>query len=291
MIKSMTGYGRSSCRLNGMTAHVEVRTLNRTTLDLSLKTPTLFREREQELRALASRSLSRGKAELLITVDSLGETFAYVLNRPLMEAYYRQLTAIADELKAPHPPDLLTSILRLPEVLQQKADNLDEALWEVVHRAVNEALDQANDYRSTEGSRLQEELSERIEAIADLLEAIAPIEQGRLESIRQRLLRAMEEFRGSLSADPNRFEQELIFYLEKLDITEEKVRLRQHLHYFEETMKAPVSSGKKLGFIAQEIGREINTIGSKAGDAAMQRLVVQMKDELEKVKEQLMNIL
>ena len=291
MIQSMTGYGKSTCQLNHKTLTVEIRSLNSKTLDINLKLPYLYKSKEQEIRSLLGKKLGRGKVELLITIESKDESAAYSLNTPLMEKYYLELTAFSREHDIPVTDNLLPAILRLPEVYTQETETLDQEEWEQLHQAVEEALKSTMEYRQSEGLYLEKDLRDRISKLKSLLADIPPLEKQRREGIRKRLSAALDELKDVATPDPNRYEQELIYYLEKFDITEEMVRLEQHLGYFSDTMAENISAGKKLGFITQEIGREINTIGSKANDAAIQRNVVQMKDELEKIKEQLMNIL
>ncbi len=291
MIQSMTGYGKSTCQHSHKTLTVEIRSLNSKTLDVNLKLPYIYKSKEQELRSLLGKKLSRGKVELLITIESKDESAAYSLNTSLMKKYYLELTAFSREYDIPVTDSLLPAILRLPEVYTQQTETLDQEEWGQLQQAVEEALDDTISYRQSEGRHLEKDLRDRIGKLKSLLTQIPPLEKQRREDIRKRLSAALEELKDVATPDPNRFEQELIYYLEKFDITEEMVRLEQHLDYFSDTMAESISAGKKLGFITQEIGREINTIGSKANDAAIQQHVVRMKDELEKIKEQLMNIL
>ncbi len=291
MIKSMTGFGKASCQLPDKTINIEVRALNGKNLDIGLKVPQIYKEKEQEVRSLLSGSLSRGKVELYISIDNHNASAAYTLNKPLLEKYYRELIDFAREVDALESNDLIPAILRLPEVFQQEDRSPDEAEWTTLLEALQQALEQTDAYRISEGAHLEKDLQERIAVIGRMLSEIEPLEAQRTSAMRDKLHKALETLNEKNNYDPNRFEQELIYYLEKLDITEEKVRLNKHLEYFSDTLAADISSGKKLGFITQEIGREINTIGSKANDAGIQRIVVQMKDELEKIKEQLMNIL
>ena len=287
----MTGFGKASCPLEGRTITVEVRSLNSKSLDVSLKIPGNFRDKEQLIRNLAGQVLVRGKVEVFLTVENLAANTGVSINRPLLESYYRELTDIARDLQAPLPGDLITTITRFPEVLKQDTQEEDEDQWMCIEKAIREAMEQADAFRQSEGAHLAGDLHSRIEGIRKLLGQIEPLEGQRIENLKGRLLKGLSDLKEAGSPDPNRFEQELIFYLEKLDITEEKVRLSKHLDYFEDTMRVEENAGKKLGFISQEIGREINTIGSKANDADIQKIVVQMKDELEKIKEQLLNIL
>ncbi|MFO7873978.1 MAG: YicC/YloC family endoribonuclease [Bacteroidales bacterium] len=291
MIKSMTGYGKSVCRLDDKTFNTELKTLNSKYFDINLRLPAEFRSKEQEIRSLLTQQLQRGKAELVISIDNHDDPSGFALNKPLMEKYYRELTEFAARVEAPVSENLIPAILRLPEVLYQETEDPDDETWDALLTSIREAIGQTDHYRITEGQRLEKDLVERIDNIRRLREAIPPLEEKRTAAIRQKLQKSLESLEEASNADPNRFEQELLYYLEKLDITEEMVRLEQHLSYFEQTLEEDQSSGKKLHFIAQELGREINTIGSKANDAGIQKIVVQMKDELEKIKEQLMNIL
>ncbi len=291
MIKSMTGYGKAQCRFNEKDVTIEVRSLNGKNLDISLKTPQVYKDKDQVTRSLLASELQRGKIELLITVENHGKDVPYVLNKALFKKYFDEISNLSDDLGASVSTELIPAILRLPEVIHQESRTADEQEWSSVLNAIKEAIGLADAYRVSEGKHLCEDLIERIKNISNLLQTIEPLEQSRSETIRIKIRKALDALKEENSYDHNRFEQELIYYLEKIDITEEKVRLRKHLDYFLETLTEDESAGKKLGFISQEIGREINTIGSKAYDADIQKIVVQMKDELEKIKEQLMNIL
>lgn len=287
----MTGFGKSACQMEGKNITVEIRSLNSKSLDVSLKIPGNYRDKEQAIRNLAGQILLRGKVEVIMAIENHSASADVSINRPLLEKYYRELVEIARGLDAPLPDDLITTITRFPEVLKQETQEEDEEQWLSLENAIREAMEQADAFRQSEGAHLATDLRSRVEGIRALLGQIEPLEGQRIVNLKARLLKGLGELRDAGTPDPNRFEQELIFYLEKLDITEEKVRLAKHLDYFEDTMISEDSPGKKLGFISQEIGREINTIGSKANDADIQKIVVQMKDELEKVKEQLLNIL
>ncbi len=291
MIKSMTGYGKSQCQLAGKSLSLEVKTLNGKYLDIHLRIPSVYKTREQEIRSLLGQELKRGKAELTITVSSQDETTNYALNKGLMRKYYQELAEFAREQGTAVSGELIPAILRLPDIVQQDEQTLDEEEWQEVLAALREALNACDQYRQDEGKHMQSDLELRVQQISELLADIPQLDASRREKIKQKLLASLEAAKDIAGHDPNRFEQELLYYLEKLDINEELVRLEKHLSYFSETLEEPESAGKKLGFIAQEIGREINTIGSKANDAPVQKIVVQMKDELEKIKEQLMNVL
>ncbi len=291
MIRSMTGYGKAVCQLSTGNATIEVKTLNSKSLDINLKIPSALKEREQSLRSRITQTLIRGKVELTINIENQEGNVMATLNKPLMEAYYNELSAFALKMGSSVPDDLIATILRLPDVLRLPQHVPNEDDWATLMKSVEVALEETDAFRLSEGAHLAEEISQRIGLLSGLLEQIRPLLGKRAAAIKDKILRGLEEISEASSPDTNRFEQEMIYYLEKLDITEEMVRLDKHLSYFAETMDETDSPGKKLGFIAQEIGREINTIGSKANDADIQIIVIRMKDELEKIKEQLMNIL
>lgn len=287
----MTGFGKTACQLDNKNVIIELKTLNSKTIDITLKLPSLYKGFEQELRNMLSSQLVRGKIELYIGFENASMPSEAIINHDFLERHYLALTALSEKLNVAAGPELFAALLRLPEAFNQAAQVSGDDDWELIKPDVQQAIDQTMAYRTAEGKNLEADLQFRINTIGNLLTAIQPLEDARRENLKNRLMKGLQELSDNSQPDPNRFEQELIYYLEKLDISEEKVRLSSHLQYFQETMKEPEPAGKKLGFIAQEIGREVNTIGSKANDANMQRLVVQMKDELEKIKEQLMNIL
>jgi len=287
----MTGYGKASCELPNKKITIEIKSLNSKQLDLNTRIPGMYREKELEIRNEVSNQLVRGKVDLSFYVESATSDKVTQINRQIIEEYYRQLFPIAQSLGVDDKTDFLRIIMPLPETVKTEQAELDESEWIQIKQTVVKAIDTLQLFRKQEGEMLEKEIKMRIDNIGDLLKQVEPLEKERIDKIRTRLRENLEELAGKYQVDENRFEQELIFYLEKLDITEEKVRLTNHLSYFYETMADKEPSGKKLGFIAQEIGREINTMGSKANDAGMQRLVIQMKDELEKVKEQILNIL
>ncbi len=291
MIKSMTGFGKASCHYKEKTIVVEIRTLNSKTLDYGIRMPAAYRPYELDIRNMINQGLLRGKVELSIAFENGNQTSPISLNKTLLAQYFNELSELSRTLGIRQSPDLLPALLRLPDVLAQPTMEADAGEWEHVQQTIVDAIELVNAFRVSEGLHLQRDMIARIQIIEDLLGTIEPLEHNRLDVLKNKLLKGLNELGESVKPDSNRFEQELIFYLEKLDISEEKVRLEKHLSYFMETISEPESAGKKLGFIAQEIGREINTIGSKANDAAIQKIVVQMKDELEKIKEQLMNIL
>ncbi len=290
MLLSMTGYGRATKTYGDKTINVEVRSLNSKFTDLRLKAPQNLKEKEIELRRLVMEFAQRGKLELTVEIKSAQGDDAYGLNLPLFRRYYRELDQLADELGMARG-DMMQAIIRLPNVVSTEEDEIPEEEWEVLHAALNEALQKFNQFRRSEGSAMEADLRMRIDNILSLLGQVEPHELERIERLRDRLRRNLEEFLGKDRVDDNRFEQEVIFYLEKMDITEEKVRLAQHCRYFIEEMDKQVEvKGRKLAFIGQEIGREINTLGAKAYSSDLQKLVVSMKDDLEKIKEQVANI-
>jgi uncharacterized protein (TIGR00255 family) len=295
MIKSMTGFGKAVLEMGGKKVTVEIKSLNSKQLDINTRIVGPYREKELEIRSELGRTLERGKIDFTILVDNNGEGTGLVMNKSLIRNYYNQLREIATELHEPETLALLPMITRIPDVLKAEREEPDENEWKHVYSTIQDALKQINAFRLQEGLLLEKDMIKRIVVILDLLFQVEPYEKRRIVMLRERMIRNQAEYREANANlekfDENRFEQELFYFLEKLDITEEKVRLRQHCDYFTETLADPDSNGRKLGFILQEIGREINTLGSKANDADMQKLVVQMKDELEKIKEQILNIL
>ncbi len=290
----MTGYGKAVLDITGRKLTVEIKTLNSKQLDLNLKIPGYFREKEWEVRSMLTKGFERGKIDFFIGTEVTGEMLSYSINRNLAAKYLEDLKTLANELNEEFPADMLSMVLRMPDVMQTSRDELNDHDWVSVTAAIDDAINQANIFRISEGKILEDDMTGRVGEILRHLESIEPHEKRRIKELRERLLRDFAKYSGDFSGsvpDQNRFEQELIYYLEKLDITEEKVRLLKHCQYFQETVNDAVSQGKKLAFVTQEMGREINTIGSKASDAEIQKIVVQMKDELEKIKEQLGNIL
>ena len=285
MVLSMTGYGKSEATYNGLKVFLEVRSLNSKNLDVNTRIPNRYREMDAQIRKTIAAQLQRGKVDCSLFYESTdGQTNA-VINLPVVESYMHQLDALAQV----NDKEKLEIAMRLPDVLKVDRDNLEEAEKSLVHQLLEAVLKQLNTYRKDEGQALYDDFVKRLRLLQKYLGTVAAADPQRKEAVRQRLQEALAETKEKI--DPNRFEQELIYYLEKFDITEELVRLENHLKYFEENLNVPQSQGKKLGFIAQEIGREINTIGSKVNDATVQHTVVQMKDELEKIKEQLLNVL
>ena len=295
MIISMTGYGKASAELPGKKLLIEIKSLNSKGIDLSVKLPGAFREKEMEIRTLLSQRLNRGKIELYVSAEKSPDTTSYSINKPVFLLYYTELKSLLSELKEEDQGRLLPAILKIPDVLQNEKAEFEETDWTKIAEGIENALVSVEEFRSAEGYILETDLRVRVQLILDLLNSIVPFEENRLNDIRDRIRNGFQNVVQSdmlpTKPDENRFEQELIYYIERLDITEEKVRLKKHCDYFMETLDEQTSQGKKLGFVCQEIGREINTIGSKANDAGIQKIVVQMKDELEKIKEQLLNIL
>jgi len=291
MIKSMTGYGKAVAETPRKKITVEIKSLNSKQLDLNVKLPWLYREKEPEIRATLSQKLGRGKIDLSVYFDMLEEEAVPVINKPVVRDYFRQINDIASELGIKPGEEILTAIMKLPEVLRTEKPELSENEWILVRDRIAESADILDNYRTEEGGSIERDIRKSLSIILGFLENIEVYEPERINSVREKLNSLLSESTGSENIDRNRFEQELIFYLEKFDINEEKVRLRKHCEYFLETTGSESPNGKVLSFISQEMGREINTIGSKANDADIQKLVVMMKDELEKIKEQCLNIL
>jgi uncharacterized protein (TIGR00255 family) len=291
MIKSMTGYGKSVSEIPQKKISIEIKSLNSKSFDLNARLPWLYKEKENEMRNIISQKLDRGKIDLIINLDSLESEIVPVINKNVVKNYYNQLREIADELKINTDDQLLSTIMKLPDALKTEKLELAEDEWLLVREKLNDAIDQLDGYRIEEGKSLEADLIRCVGKILTLLQEIEKFEGDRITKIRERLNASLVENVGTENIDKNRFEQELIFYLEKLDINEEKVRLKKHCEYFLEKIASLPPNGKILNFIAQEIGREVNTIGSKANDASIQKLVVMMKDELEKIKEQSLNVL
>jgi uncharacterized protein (TIGR00255 family) len=291
MMKSMTGFGKAVAEIAGRKITVEVRSLNSKGLDLNVRMPYTYKEKELELRSEVSRLLERGKVDLSIYSEASQEVAAPAINRTLAAAYYNELKSFASQI-GEEGCALLPLVLKMPDVLKAEREvvELDENEWQLVRGTVTRAIEDFQKFRDDEGATLAKEFDARIAIIGSLLLEVVALDSLRIQNIKERIRTNLADAIDIEKIDSNRFEQELIYYIEKLDITEEKLRLKTHLDYFTTTMKE-AGSGRKLGFISQEIGREINTIGSKANDAAIQKLVVQMKDELEKIKEQMLNVL
>ncbi|HBO27230.1 MULTISPECIES: YicC/YloC family endoribonuclease [Culturomica] len=292
MIKSMTGFGKATVEYNQKKVVIEVKSLNSKQLDINLRMPNLYREKEMDIRNLAKTYLERGKVDVSIYFDNSETDKTVALNRPVIEQYFRQMTEIAGTLGIDTDNnELLQTIMRFPDTLKQQTEELNEEEWLALKSGIEKALKALDTFRIQEGEVLIRDILHRIDLIKSFAAEVPQYEGRRIESVRQRLMEKMKEWEEIRNVDQNRMEQEIIYYLEKLDITEEKVRLNNHCKYFIETAEKEEAPGRKLGFISQEIGREINTMGSKANDHDIQKLVVRMKDELEKIKEQSLNIL
>ncbi|MBP6389509.1 MAG: YicC family protein [Flavobacteriales bacterium] len=289
MLRSMTGFGRAEGAVGERKVSVELRSLNSKQLDLLVKLPSAYREKEAELRAWLADRIVRGKAELFVALDRAANGKRNAYDPETVRIQYAQLKALADSVAPGHVTDLLGIVLRQAEQTPPAEETVDPAEWEGILALIHQAVEDFSSYRTEEGQRLMEDLRATVARVGVLMDEIATLDQGRTDKVRERLRTKVEEL--STTVDRDRFEQELTYYLEKFDINEEKVRLRAHCAYFLETLAAPDQQGRKLGFISQEMGREMNTIGSKANDAPIQKLVVRMKDDLEKIKEQLLNVL
>ncbi len=290
MIRSMTGFGRAETTLNNKNITFEIRTLNSKQIDLSLKMPSAYRQVEAEVRNIISAGVQRGKTELYISCTSNGVETLSSINKPLFKEYYTQLTELTSECGMKGADSsILSAVLRMPDVVSTQREEISSEELSAVVAGVKDAIAHLNEFREQEGATLMADLLRRVSLIEEYKEAVVPIEQARIETIKERIRENIDKHK--IDVDNNRFEAEMIFYVEKLDITEEKVRLNNHCNYFREVAREEEGVGRKLGFIAQEMGREINTMGSKANNADIQRLVVKMKDELEKIKEQVLNIL
>ena len=292
MIQSMTGYGKATTELPDKKINVEIKSLNSKAMDLSTRIAPIYREKEIEIRNEISKMLERGKVDFSLWIEKKeGVESATPINQALVEGYYKQILSISESLNIPVPADWFQTLLRLPDVMSKtEVQELSEEEWEAAHAAVLEAIGHLVDFRKQEGVALEKKFREKIANISSLLEKIDPYEKERVEKVKERIIDALEKTL-SVDYDKNRLEQELIYYIEKLDVNEEKQRLGNHLKYFISTLENGSGQGKKLGFIAQEMGREINTLGSKSNHAEMQKIVVQMKDELEQIKEQVLNVM
>jgi uncharacterized protein (TIGR00255 family) len=291
MLKSMTGFGRAEQQVGEKVVVVEIKSLNGKQLEINTKIPSLLKAYELDMRNLLQQNLVRGTVEISINLKQNGASRPMTINTDLAKQYYQSVVQIADELQLPKE-DLLAIIMKLPEVVAQQSDMLPEDEWAGVEKLVREAIADLDAHRLDEGNELEKDLVQRIDNIMDLLEKVKTFEGSRMDRIRERINTSLEDIIGKDKIDTNRFEQELVYYIEKIDFSEEKMRLANHCRYFKELLsESDFSKGKKLGFVLQEVGREINTLGSKANDADIQKLVVVMKDELEKAKEQVLNAL
>ncbi|MBI6117375.1 YicC/YloC family endoribonuclease [Salegentibacter maritimus] len=285
MIQSMTGFGKSITQLPTKKITVEIKSLNSKNLDVNARIPSQYREKELQLRNTISKSLNRGKVDFSLYVEITGEETTASVNTGVVKNYIQQLKNIVDG----NETELLKMAVRMPDAVTTEREEIDESEFKAIEAAVIEALEEINTFRKDEGKALEKDLKLRVNNIETLLQEVLRIDPERIDAVKERLRKGIADLKENV--DENRFEQELVYYIEKFDITEEKVRLENHLAYFNESINSPDSNGRKLGFISQEMGREINTIGSKSNYAPMQQLVVQMKDELEKIKEQLLNVL
>lgn len=291
MIKSMTGFGKSQVDLPGKIITVEIRSLNSKQLDLNFRAPSVYREKEMTARSLIAQRMERGKVEVNISVESKNDQAVMTINKSVALQYLEQLKELGATIPEYHQSDILSILVRMPDVLKSEKEELTEEEWISIQQGIETALVEIDKFRKEEGLILEKDFVFRINRILSLLEEVEPLEGPRLTNVRNKFEKRLEEIRQDKSYDQNRLEQELVYYFEKLDVTEEKIRLKKHCDYFINSLNEMESPGKKLGFVTQEIGREINTLGSKANDVKIQTLVVQMKDELEKIKEQLANIL
>ncbi len=291
MIKSMTGFGKAEFETGNKKITLEIKSLNSKQIDINTRVPVLYREKDISIRKEISDKLVRGKVDFIIYIENLGNESSTKINESVVKSYYSHLNKISAELGLPVNEATLHAALRLPDAVKVEYEELEETEWELVLKQIRKALDDVDKFRVQEGKALDDDIRANILEIKNLLPSIEPFEKQRIETIKARIYENLGKLTLNGNVDENRFEQELLYYVEKLDINEEKVRLANHCEFFMETMDLDIPSGKKLGFISQEIGREVNTIGSKANDSNIQRIVVQMKDHLERIKEQLLNVL
>lgn len=291
MIQSMTGFGKATCEYANKKIVVEIKSLNSKQLDISTRVSGLYREKDIEIRNELSQQVERGKVDFALYVDNSGKESVTQINQSVVESYYQQIRQLSENIGIEVPSNWFEVLLRLPDTMKTETIELDENEWLEIRKTIAEAVGQLREFRIQEGKSLEAVFNARIAHIGELLTQIEPFEQERVEKIKTRLQENLQALSEKIDYDNNRLEQELIFYIEKLDVNEEKVRLRNHLDYFIETMQNEKAPGKKLGFIAQEIGREINTLGSKSNHSEMQKIVVAMKDDLEQIKEQVLNVL
>lgn len=290
MILSMTGYGKSSIECQGKRFTAEIKSLNSKQMDLSIRIPQQFREFELPIRSVISQKLERGKIDVVITVETISANTTTTINQTAAAAYKQQIESLAQTLGIPLPQDWISTLIKLPDVLKTEVSEIDEEETNTLFAVVNNAIDGLMEFRTQEGNRLASFFVEKIDCIQALLNEVPQYETERVAKIKNRIHESLEKLSG-VDYDKNRFEQEMIFYIEKLDISEEKLRLQNHLEYFIATLNGTHGQGKKLGFISQEMGREINTLGSKANQAELQKVVVRMKDHLEQIKEQVLNVM
>lgn len=290
MIQSMTGFGKVTAEFASKNVTIEIKALNSKQLDLSTRIPSLYKEKEMQIRSQLLKGLERGKIDFTINIEYIGKHTPTQINLSAVENYYSQIKEIADKLNIALPSDWFQTLLRMPDVIKTESTEADEAEWLVVQEAIDEAIKRLSEFRTQEGDMLRTLFLQKIQNISTLLTEVEQYEGERIEKVKARIIDNLEKVR-STDYDKNRFEQEMIYYIEKLDVNEEKSRLTNHLNYFIDTLAHGQGQGKKLGFIVQEIGREVNTLGSKSNHAEMQQVVVRMKDELEQIKEQVLNVL
>ncbi len=291
MIQSLTGFGKATCEYGNKKIVVEVKSLNSKQLDISTRVSGLYREKDIEIRNELSQQLERGKIDFALYIDNSGKESVTLINQSVVVGYYQQIKQLSENIGIEVPSNWFDVLLRLPDALKTETVDMDENEWIEIRKAMKIAIEQLQSFRIQEGKSLESVFNAKIARIGELLDQVAAYEAERVEKIKARLEENLQSLSDKIDYDKNRLEQELIFYIEKLDVNEEKVRLRTHLDYFVETMQHEKSPGKKLGFIAQEIGREVNTLGSKSNHSEMQKIVVLMKDELEQIKEQVLNVL
>jgi uncharacterized protein (TIGR00255 family) len=287
----MTGFGKAEFEVNNKKITLELKALNSKQIDINARIPSVYREKEIEIRKELAEKLVRGKVDITIYVENHGEDSNSKINEPILKSYFESLKKINDELGLSTDQTIMQAILRLPDVVKTEYETLDEEEWQVILLHLRKALEDIDDFRIREGKALETDIIANTENIRELLQQITPFEEQRMETVKKRLTENLEKLNLNGTVDENRYEQELVYYIDKMDMNEEKVRLENHCNYFIETIVLPESNGKKLAFISQEMGREINTLGSKAYENNIQRIVVQMKDHLERIKEQLLNVL
>lgn len=287
----MTGYGKATTEFANKKITVELKSLNSKGIDINTRISNLYREKDVEIRNMIAQRLVRGKVDFALYFDDIAASSATNINITLMQGYKEQLEAAASQLGIQMPENLMEILVKMPDVMKTTSAELDECEWDAITKLLNQVFDHFDEFRKQEGAALERMFEEKLEIIEGLLAQVEPYEKERIERIKNRLEENLKAISDKIAVDPNRLEQEMIFYLEKLDINEEKVRLRNHIKYFRETMANEPAAGKKLGFIAQEMGREINTLGSKSNHSEMQIIVVKMKDQLEQIKEQVLNVL
>jgi len=291
LMKSMTGFGRAVCELPGKKITIEIKSVNSKQLDLNIKLPGLLREKEADIRSLLSKQLERGKIDFYVNLEPLVSQGAFALNTAQAAQYHEGIKQLSQDLGLPMPQEVISLLLRMPDVVKNPVEELKEEEWILLNQEIENAVSALDIFRRKEGAVLQKDILQHISIIEEGIPKIESYEKDRIQQIRERIGNNLSEFFDTKKIDQNRFEQELIYYLEKIDFTEEKVRLQKHCTYFHETISEAASNGRKLGFITQEIGREINTLGSKANNSDIQKIVIEMKDELEKIREQLLNVL